>query len=455
MTKALDEVLSRDVVTIESVSNRTPDGAYVAPVSRIDGPEVKQLAVAVARVGGTRNGFNRAVGVAPAAASRGLVYSMAGWGGASEGQGAESAAGVDGVGDTALFNFVLRPNRDSLLRPADVTTNGDAVGVLSELILDRGTEQWPLSHDPGAMRALKWLGETEPLLSSDPRSAYWTQDLTQGATNAIIARLDRLAYPEGRDFTREEFTKARDELIQELDWVGNVRKYLKDLSSPFDTGAALESWITAQDVADKVRDAVRPPDDETVMSWIEFVKIILHLAGPFTHEVTGEVASLLDLGVWAYGANGSGAPTGDEFHVKANELGKELVDRALDAETTYNRVGDAIVSDYRALKEIGTYGGCNPKGDKCKPQFAFTKADRDAASIAVYRATQAIAYEKLIPLAYQAFKLNPALLSKAPSNIPEQFTCGFFPPPPPPAAPFQPRRLRDRAARARPIRPAK
>jgi hypothetical protein len=83
MTKALDGVLSRDVVTIESVSNRSSAGVYAAPVSRIDGPEVKQLAVAVAGVGATRNGFNRAVGVAPAAASRGLVYSMAGWGGAS------------------------------------------------------------------------------------------------------------------------------------------------------------------------------------------------------------------------------------------------------------------------------------------------------------------------------------------------------------------------------------
>jgi hypothetical protein len=195
-----------------------------------------------------------------------------------------------------------------------------------------------------------------------------------------------------------------------------VRAYLTDLSSPFSDNA-LSSWVTAQTVADEIYESVKPPDDETAMSWIEFVKIILHLADPVTHDISGHVADLLDFGVWAYGASTSGVPTGGEFRVKANKLGKELADRAEKAKLTYERVGDAIVSDYATLKELGTHAGCNPTDKECPPQWAFTTADQVRASVDVYRATEALAYEKLVPLAYRVYALDPPAQLFKPRSI--------------------------------------
>ena len=423
MAEKLGSIPRGDVVTVESMSSRAANGAYLSPVGHnIDRQTMEKLALAVARVGGTRNAFNRAAGMVPAAASAGAVYTLVGWAGAGEGKGAESAADVNGVGDTARLDLVLRPDHESLLRPAEVTTNGDPPSALSELVLDRGKDKWPLADDPGAMRAFAYLGSTDGQLGSDPRSAYWTQDLNQTATNAMIAELEHVAYPTGSDFTKEQFETARVELIKELGWVGKVRAYLGELSSPF-TDNALSSWATVQTVADKVYKSVAPPNDETATSWTELVKLILHMLDPVTAGVSGHVADLLDFGVWAYGASKSGAPTSGEFRVKANELGARLVERALEAKPTYDRVGDAIVSDYAALRELGTNAGCNPSDPKCPRQWAFTRADKTQASVDVYRAAEALAYQTMIPLGYWVYEMRPAVLAKPPIYQ-EQYKCG-------------------------------
>ena len=423
MAEKLGSIPRGDVVTVESMSSRAANGAYLSPVGHnIDRQTMEKLALAVARVGGTRNAFNRAAGMVPAAASAGAVYTLVGWAGAGEGKGAESAADVNGVGDTARLDLVLRPDHESLLRPAEVTTNGDPPSALSELVLDRGKDKWPLADDPGAMRAFAYLGSTDGQLGSDPRSAYWTQDLNQTATNAMIAELEHVAYPTGSDFTKEQFETARVELIKELGWVGKVRAYLGELSSPF-TDNALSSWATVQTVADKVYKSVAPPNDETATSWNELVKLILHMLDPVTAGVSGHVADLLDFGVWAYGASKSGAPTSGEFRVKANELGARLVERALEAKPTYDRVGDAIVSDYAALRELGTNAGCNPSDPKCPRQWAFTRADKTQASVDVYRAAEALAYQTMIPLGYWVYEMRPAVLAKPPIYQ-EQYKCG-------------------------------
>jgi hypothetical protein len=431
MAKALDSIPQGDLVTVESVGAQARNGPNPpsGPFLRLVGPlnsrqTMMGLDAAIARIGGTRNGFNHAAEMVPADSSHGDVYTLVGWAGAREGQGAESAAGLNGVGATARLSLVLRPDRDSLLRPAEVSTNADHPGALSTLVLDRGKDTWPLADDAGAMRAFSYLGSTDEQLGSDPRSAYWSQNLNQSATNAIIAKLDHVSPPPGADFTQEQFDTARAELIKELGWVGKVRAYLNDLSSPF-TDNALSSWAGVQTIADKVHDSIDPPNDEIVTSWLELVTKILQLAAPFSEGGTADVADLLDFGVWAFGADKLGAATNGEFRVKANELGARLVERAQDAKQTYDRVGDAIVSDYADLRELGTHAGCNPgpSNPGCPPQWAFTKADQARASVNVYRAAQAIAYETLVPLVYHVYELLPADLTKPPTYQ-EQYKCG-------------------------------
>ena len=81
------------------------------------------LAAAVARVGGTRNAFNTAA-LADGPAGGAPVYSLVGWAGAGEGNGAEAALGVDGAGDTPDLSGVWRRNRLYYFRPAQASTSG-------------------------------------------------------------------------------------------------------------------------------------------------------------------------------------------------------------------------------------------------------------------------------------------------------------------------------------------
>lgn len=423
MADALNAVPNGDLVTIEVASNRrSGEATYLPPVDKVSKAAMSRLADAVARIGGTRDAFNRTALLGGAPDSGGAVYTLLGWAGADEGAGVEAAAGVYGAGDAPVISGVLRPGNDSEFRPAEVMAAAENPHVLQDLMVEPPTGAWPLDDDPGAKQAISYLGSTDQRLGPDPRSAYWTQSFDEATTNAIIAGLKSAPYPSGASFSAEQFEAARAELVKELGWVGNVRTYLTNLSKPFSDNA-LSSWVAAQKIADEVYDDVNKPQDEVAMKWVEFTRIILGLLGPLTHEVTGVIGHLLDLGVWAYGASQSGAPTYDEVKVKADELGAEMVEQAQQAQATYARMGDVIVSDYTKLALIGQYGGCNPSSPGCPPELALSNADRIAASADVYRGIERVAYTKLLPLGYHTFALKPYDGSVAP--FPPNYQCGF------------------------------
>ncbi len=423
MADALNAVPKGDLVTIQVASNRiSGESSYPPPVGKVGKAAMSRLADAVAKVGGTPNAFNRTALLSGAPASGGAVYTLLGWAGAEPGEGVEAAAGVDGAGDAPVITGVLRPGNDSEFRPAEVMASADNPHILQDLIVKPPTGVWPLDDDPGAKQAISYLGSTDQRLGPDPRSAYWTQSFDEATTNAIIAGLKSVRYPSGASFTEEQFEAARAELVKELGWVGNVRTYLTNLSKPF-ADNALPSWVAAQKIADQIYDDVNKPQDEVAMKWIEFTRIILGLLGPLTHEVTGVIGHMLDLGVWAYGASQSGAPTYDEVKVKADELGAELVEQAQQAQATYARIGDVIVSDYDKLAQIGQYGGCNVASPGCPPELALSNADRIAASADAYRSIERVAYTKLLPLGYHMFALKPYDGQVAP--FPPNYQCGF------------------------------
>jgi hypothetical protein len=426
MTAALKAVPAGDLITIQVVSNRERgESRYPAPVGPIDKASMVKLADAVADAGGTRNAFNRTALQAGAPASGGATYTLVGWAGAGEGNGAETGAGLDGAGDAPLLSGVLRPDHSSQFRPAEVTDSATNPQLLQDLQLARPTGSWPLDGDPGARRAISYLGSTDQRLGPDPRSAYWTQSFGESTTNSIIAGLKSVPYPSDASFTQDQFEAARAELVKELGWVGNVRTYLKSLSTPFSDNA-LSSWVAAQKIADQVYNDANKPEDEVAYRWVEFTRIMLGLLGPATHEISAVVGHMLDLGVWAYGAGKGGEPTYDEVRARADELGAELVEQAQQAQATYDRMGDVIVSDYAKLSVVGAAGGCNPSSPGCPPELALSSADRIAASADVYRSIERVAYTKLLPLGYHVLSLLPYEGKDPP--YPPSYKCQAFHP---------------------------
>ena len=57
-----------------------------------------------------------------------------------------------------MLTGVLRPDRESRFRPAQVTNSATNTDALSAPMLKPPKTTWPLDNDPGAKRALKYLG---------------------------------------------------------------------------------------------------------------------------------------------------------------------------------------------------------------------------------------------------------------------------------------------------------
>jgi hypothetical protein len=416
MSGYLASASTGQLIEIQTLSQASATGdTSPAPVGNVSRVDLDGLAGAVASVGGTRNGFNReALKVGPAGGEP--LYSLIGWPDAGAGHGIEAAADVDGVSSKPHLEVLLRRDHTYVLRPVQSSGQGAVPATLQQLVLGApGAKAWPLSGDLGDSRALGYLGALDPRLGCDPRSAYWTQGLTEADTNSVADTIRDADMPTASDidpctgkavaFDASQFTAARRELLIELKWVGNVRSYLSKLGSPFVNGA-LTSWTDAQSIADKVYAAASSPDADTALRWTSFTQTILNLLGPFTGGVTSEIASVMDFGTWLAGADANGSPTDGEVRIKADQLGAELVNQAQQSQATLDRVGDILVSDYAKLSTLGPVAGCNPTSAACNPAFAFSEADKAAASTAFVRGIERIAYEKLMPLDYHVFLLN-------------------------------------------------
>lgn len=432
---ALYAIPAGNVVELESRSARMNPSQqyYLPPLAKIDKGTMEGLANAVAGVGGTRNAFNKVATAEGQWGSYGLTYALVGWKGAAEGEGAESAQGVDGEGVGAGVSGVLRPNRRSLMRPA-VESSLYPRDDLAKVVMEPPTTSWPLENNPAAMKAFTVLAENHPLLGGDPRTAYWNQPLEPAKWESLAKEIEKETYaglkPEQRqEFTEKQFAEGRNELAQELKWVANVREYLGNLSKPFEKNI-FNSWAEAQSIADEIFKEAHAEDSETTVRWLEYTSIILKLIGPATGHITNEVGEAMDLGVWAFGADAEGRPTYDGVSIKAHELGKELSGQMQAAAETYRRMGDVIVSDPKKLELIGRYGGCNP-GNHCREEFSFTEGDRRRVAADLYRATARFAWERLLPTTYHVYKLNP---DREPSRHggkpqdPHHYECGVFHP---------------------------
>jgi hypothetical protein len=418
MADFINQIPAGDPVGIRSFSSSGAGdhGNRIPPIQlgTVDPGQMTNLARAVAVAGGTRNAFNRIV-FSEGPSDGTPVYALMGWAGAGEGGGQEVSLGVDNAGDRRPLpelSGLLRRDGQYRLRPVNVSFSGPVPDRLQQLVLRKpGSEAWPLENDPGAMRALAYLGDQDNRLGSDPRAAYWTHPGDESDWNNIALNIEGVRYPDKSDlgFTEREFHEAKAELLKELGWVGRVRNYMKVLSSPFNNGTAIKGWAETQTIADRIHLSAIPIDQgqsEIATRWTQLVSTILKGLGPLTDGFTTVLSAELDFTNWLAGANPDGTPGYDAVRVKADQLGATLVNQALAAQATYDRMGDIIVSDYHKLSVIGKNGGCDPAARGCDKEFSFTRQERASAVTGIARAVESLAYQKLVPLAYHVYQLN-------------------------------------------------
>jgi hypothetical protein len=422
LTNDLNAIPHDDVVMIETLSTKNPDGSgYLRPVTFMPERLVTGLTEAIVRAGGTRNAFNRILLKPGALASAGMTYALVGRQGAGEGGGVEAAANVEGEGDAPELSGVLRPDNESLLRPEEGEGAPDA---LTQVVMRKPTEKWPLENEPAAMRAFEWLGEHDEKLSSDPRADYVSQTLKRSGWDDVANAIEKKAFSQvpanERKFTERDFNKARKELVTELRWVGNVREYLENLAKPI-SGSEVLSYATVKEISTEVYKEAQEPKDESTMRWLEFTQILLELGGPFTHEVSGTMASAMSLGIWLFGAKNGGGEA-EEIPFKADELGAEIVRQMDQSVKTYRRMGDVIVTDPAKLQFVGEHGGCSSGNKNCPPGWSFSDEEKTTLTADIQRTVERESWQELLPMGFRVFKTNLQRLENPPDL--REYDCG-------------------------------
>lgn len=404
----LGNLRAGDGISLQTVGRPGGSGNdYAPPIGDVGRDAMAKLADAVASMGGTRRGVVSAAPVSGSSASNGTVYALFGWVGAPEGAGAEAAASIDGFADRAFVSGVWAPGLDSQFRPKSVKQSTvDPSDTLGQIVLQPPTTKWPLNDDPGASGALSFLGEQDLRLGPDPRSAYWIQDFTDNSEwRDVAATIDDVEYPDGAPFSEKDFDAAQKQLVQELRWVYKVRSYLDEISTPYQDVNGI-AWADTHTIADNVFKALNTPKGSSVLLNVEqMFSTILKMLGPLTDGATTVAAGVLDLSTEIFGATQAGTPSANDLTVAADDLGNQLERNAKNTLLAIDRMGDVIVSDYAKLSAVAPPALCNP-GPKCPRAFAFTKDDRRQASADVQRGIERTAYEKLLPLGYEVFKLT-------------------------------------------------
>lgn len=431
LAEKIEAIPAGDVVQLVGFSNRlTSENSFPPPLGTDDQATYQRLLKAVVSIGGTKNGFNKTATTRGALDSKGQTYVLVGWKGAKEGEGAEGAANVFGQGAEARLIGELRPNRRSLLRPAQ-ESEADTKRSLADVVMSKPSEKWPLEDDPGEMRALEYLG-VKAELGTRPRLEYWEKILTPDAWKTRSENVKKMTYAEvpaaeRRKFTEAEFKATVTEFSNELKWVAETKEFLAHLSEPF-AAKVFDGWATAEEIAKKIYVATNATNAETTLRWVEFTSIMLKLAGPLTGHVSNEIGELMDLGVWGFGASESGRPTYTEVSIQATELAGELRKELENAAATYKAMARVIVSDPNKLKKVGEEVACNSNGGtNCDPEFLFKEKQQLRAGADISRSIRRLAYEKLVPTFYATFKLNRDLYPEQAEGKPREigtYLCG-------------------------------
>jgi hypothetical protein len=370
----------------------------------------KVLADEIAEIGGTRDRFNTA------ASTAGSGYTLLGWRDAEEGQAREA------TGAGARLRGALVPDERSHFRPVNVNADGPPAERLQQLIARPSDPAgaWPLDDDPGARRALAWLG-VKFGLGSEPRAAYWQQDGLDPTLADKIERQERPARVAGTDtdFTDADYERARKQLLDEIGWVGTVRAYLAKLSAPYEK-TIIAAFPNANTLADRLEEELNIAKEQAEMqaNWFEFVKGILSVAGGFEGFAAEEAAELVNLAVevsiaamemgsFGYESrfNGSEERVEEAPRVKADELAKHLTDEAEESTRALERMGNVIVSDPVKLEEVGTHVCTlnNPGTSGCAPGFEEYATDSgmvDAAEQLGRIALERSLYSDLVPRSF-------------------------------------------------------
>jgi hypothetical protein len=364
----------------------------------------------IAKLGGTREAFIKGL------STNGGDYSLVGQ--IKQVEGASPEASTPG----ARVRGFLTPDNESIYKPEAANPATKPASLLLEEVLRKpGTEAWPDENSPEVQAAMSWIGN-KTILGENPQVNFWKRVHTTTDAGTALTEVKGVKFEKGNGFRPAVFTKAQNDLLEELPMVERARSYINLLASP--AGGGSEAWTTAFQLSAELTDLQTKLEAEAKAeaSVFQFLSQVLQLVSPLlpggegiaaTLKFVEQVATTSQLGVSIYNTLYNGGQGQPSQHVKATELAKNLTEQAQESQKSIERFGDILISDWSKLKVVGTYGRCVPPNG-CGPNEKYKELsfppEAEALSKKVSKeAAEREMYTQLVPLVFPIWKLEPLL----------------------------------------------
>jgi hypothetical protein len=360
-----------------------------------------RLAMQMERAGGLRDTFVRLRNVDR--------YALAGIpaGTTTIGQWPESSTNVTNGGNGRVHGLLTR-DQNGRLTPAAYDSTGQTPFAMHQVAFQDATP-FPWEADVGATLAAYRYLSRQADGGTDLRANYWLQPYSDAKWNDIARTLEDLAYPSGAEFSQGVFIRFRDQLVQEIRWLLNVRSYLNALASPFST-SGLSSWASLREIAQEV--GAQVADDPNAAADAKRMQVVTMVVG-LADKVSGGSIPVFSGAMQLYGIvdqflrSASGAPPRDTFETTVADLGPALQQQMEESQEAFQQLGALIASDYGKLRFVGTNAMCSPSNPDCPRAWQWTTLDQAQAAAMAKLVARRTIYSSLLPTRYVVDDLPP------------------------------------------------
>jgi len=324
------------------------------------------------------------------------------------------------TGKAARITGLLKPERQGTYAPLLSSPTGGTSFQLSSIAY-QPSQPWPASQEAGEKKALQYIAEKvlkleAPTLGKscyvparpDVRSQYCNEEY-RFEWSSWVGTLERAEFKSGEGFGKSEWEAVTKQLYEkEFRTVQRIWNFTAEIQQVFGVAAG-KNQVDLNGIASEIKKALTPPQtSEAVGWWLELFGNFASTGSYFSWGIEGEnvqktlgviQGALFETAASIYGPTGE--PLLDEFQVSVNDLAEDLGGRFVDASIAVGSLGEILVSDWGKLRAIQESGllGFNNKG--------YAKSLE-----ALKYGTEQWSWQKLMPAAYEAIKIEPGSLNE-------------------------------------------
>jgi hypothetical protein len=306
---------------------------------------------------------------------------------------------------TGQLDGVLQRDRDGLYTPGPANPSGIADNSLYQILYSPGWYQpdqaWPMEDDvTGLEYVADQLGLCDPSgypCYPDVRSAYSDTGIDFSSKGNKLATLSDNCDP---SVCGDHFAELKAELVDEFDWVVNVRTLRDNLKAPYE---ASNPYFSVQAVTNNVLETVPVPhNNSATMQWLKVFSGVMGVGQGIAKLAGSDPASAVFGVLSAAGNIATGLLTpssggqADSVTAAADDLADAIYQQQLAYIEWTGQAAKILVSTYQQLHAAGV------------KIWSFPSDATDEVE-ALGGSAAAAAYSALVPVAWDGYNLKPGV----------------------------------------------